>query len=170
MREQYRLVKQLLELISEGLGLKTSFLNEYLAQEGMGTFDFLMNYYPPCPEPDLALGLPKHTDGGAIVVLLQDSNPGLQVLKDGEWITVTPIEGALVVNLGDHLEVMYTALIQLPFLLGTPRFECLSGLWLFGVGAGTVAKRTSHVLKETELSAQCMITKLSSTVNIVVAY
>ena len=110
--EQAKLVKQLLELISEGLGLKTSSLNEYLAQEGMGTFDFVMNYYPPCPEPDLALGLPKHTDGGSINVLLQDSTPGLQVLKNGEWITVRPIEGAFVVNLGDHLEVKYTALIH----------------------------------------------------------
>lgn len=124
--EQAKLVKQLLELISEGLGLKTSSLNEYLAQEGMGTFDFVMNYYPPCPEPDLALGLPKHTDGGSINVLLQDSTPGLQVLKNGEWITVRPIEGAFVVNLGDHLEVKCTALIhQLRTLLirDTYRFE-----------------------------------------------
>lgn len=148
MRQQDRLVKHLLELISEGLGLKTSYLNDHLAQEGMGTFDFLMNYYPPCPEPDLALGLPKHTDGGAIVVLLQDSNPGLQVLKDGEWITVTPIEGAFVVNLGDHLEVINVHSpnsVSILFLLGTPTFKFLSGLWLFGVASGTVTKKTSPV-------------------------
>jgi isopenicillin N synthase-like dioxygenase len=129
-REQDKLLKQLLELISEGLGLKTSCLNEYLAQEGMGTFDFSMNYYPPCPEPDLALGLPKHTDGGSINILLQDSTPGLQVLKNGEWTTVRPIEGAFVVNLGDHLEAMsngrYKSVEHRVFVSAKPRLSIVS--------------------------------------------
>ncbi|KAF8648700.1 hypothetical protein HU200_064751 [Digitaria exilis] len=66
-----------------------------------------MNFYPPCPRPELVLGLSSHSDGSAVTVLQQDmSCAGLQVLKDGAWVTVHPIPHALVVNLGDSLEVL----------------------------------------------------------------
>ncbi|MBO8907890.1 isopenicillin N synthase family oxygenase, partial [Staphylococcus aureus] len=56
------------------------------------------------PQPDLTLGLKRHTDPGTITLLLQDQVGGLQATKDGgqTWITVQPVEGAFVVNLGDH--------------------------------------------------------------------
>ncbi|KAG0454105.1 hypothetical protein HPP92_025409 [Vanilla planifolia] len=64
----------------------------------------LINFYPKCPQPDLTLGLRRHTDPGTITILLQDEVGGLQATKDGgqTWITVQPIHGAFVVNLGDH--------------------------------------------------------------------
>lgn len=36
---------------------------------------------------------------------MQDDVSGLQVLKDGKWITVEPLPGAFVVNIGHLLEV-----------------------------------------------------------------
>lgn len=102
--ELNKLAKKVLELISESLGLKPSYINEYLGEDCVQTF--IANYYPSCPQPELALGLVKHSDPGALTILLQDMNSGLQVLKDGQWITVKPIEGAFIVNLGDHMEVI----------------------------------------------------------------
>ena len=102
--EQNKLAKKLMELISESLGLKPSYINESLGEECVQTF--IANYYPSCPQPELAMGLVKHSDPVTLTVLLQDMNAGLQVLKDGQWITVKPIEGALIVNLGDHMEVI----------------------------------------------------------------
>jgi isopenicillin N synthase-like dioxygenase len=65
-----------------------------------------MNYYPPCRRPDLVLGLSSHSDGSALTVLLQDDeSTGLQILNNNRWISVEPIPNALVVNIGDTLEV-----------------------------------------------------------------
>jgi isopenicillin N synthase-like dioxygenase len=35
----------------------------------------------------------------------EDNVIGLQIRKEGEWISVKPIQNALVVNVGDALEV-----------------------------------------------------------------
>ena len=103
-REVDKLTKQLLELISESLGLSPSAINEYFGENYLQNFQ--VNYYPPCPQPDLAMGLVKHSDVGTITLLLQDTTPGLQVLKDGKWVTVKPCEDSFVVNLGDQMEVI----------------------------------------------------------------
>ncbi|XP_054797465.1 protein SRG1-like [Prosopis cineraria] len=65
-----------------------------------------MNYYPPCPKPDLVLGISPHSDGGTITILLQDDHiTALQIHRQGHWIPVKPLPGAFVVNVGDALEV-----------------------------------------------------------------
>ncbi|MBA0697613.1 hypothetical protein Goari_021147 [Gossypium aridum] len=66
-----------------------------------------MNYYPPCSSPDLVVGVSPHSDGGSLTVLLQDDDIiGLQIKHKGEWIPVKPIPNALVVNIGDAIEIM----------------------------------------------------------------
>eukprot|EP00741_Cyanophora_paradoxa_P009464 tig00000144_g9168.t1 len=43
-----------------------------------------------------------HTDYGSLTLLLQDSNPGLEVCTaSGSWISVPSLPGTLVVNTGD---------------------------------------------------------------------
>ena len=47
-----------------------------------------------------------HTDSGYLSLLLQDDVGGLQVQNgDGEWIDARPIDGTLVVNLGEMLQL-----------------------------------------------------------------
>lgn len=98
-----RLSDQMLYLMAENLGLKSPDLFVNMFRE----ISQSMHYYPPCPRPDLVIGLSSHTDGGGITILLQeDGVVGLQVRKDGDWIPVQPIPGGLVINIGDMVEVM----------------------------------------------------------------
>jgi isopenicillin N synthase-like dioxygenase len=65
----------------------------------------VVNCYPSCPEPDLTLGIPPHSDYGFLTLLLQDEVKGLQIQHEGRWVTVEPIPNSFVINVGDHLEV-----------------------------------------------------------------
>ncbi|KAF5475229.1 hypothetical protein F2P56_007059 [Juglans regia] len=72
-----------------------------------GTQTMRMNYYPPCPQPELAIGLAAHSDATGLTILLQlNEMEGLQVRKDGTWIPVKPIPNAFIVNIGDILEIV----------------------------------------------------------------
>lgn len=98
------LAQKLLGLISESLGLPSCFI-----AEAIGEFhqNITVSYYPPCPQPELTLGLQAHSDMGAITLLIQDDVGGLQVLKDNEWVTVRPVSGAILVILSDQTEVLF---------------------------------------------------------------
>ncbi|KAJ8774520.1 hypothetical protein K2173_016966 [Erythroxylum novogranatense] len=92
------------ELISESLGLEKDYIKKVLRDQGQ---HMAVNFYPPCPEPELTYGLPGHTDPNALTILLQDAQvAGLQVLKDGKWLAVNPHPNAFVVNIGDQLQAL----------------------------------------------------------------
>ncbi|XP_019250879.1 PREDICTED: codeine O-demethylase-like [Nicotiana attenuata] len=66
-----------------------------------------MNYYPPCPEPDKTIGLSPHSDSDTLTILLQlNDTEGLQVRKDGIWVPIKPLPNALIVNVGDMMEIV----------------------------------------------------------------
>ncbi|KAK9059378.1 hypothetical protein SSX86_021998 [Deinandra increscens subsp. villosa] len=100
------LAVQLIEAISESLGLRKDYITGQLGKHKQATQHMSFNYYPPCPQPDLTYGLPGHTDLNLITILLQDQVPGLQVLRDGEWVAVDPVPNTFIINIGDQVQVM----------------------------------------------------------------
>ncbi|CAG8025778.1 unnamed protein product [Penicillium olsonii] len=65
----------------------------------------LLHYPPQEGSTDLERGIGAHTDFGAVTMLLQDETGGLQVWNNvtSDWVDVTPVSGAYVVNLGNMM-------------------------------------------------------------------
>ncbi|XP_022998829.1 flavonol synthase/flavanone 3-hydroxylase-like [Cucurbita maxima] len=85
------------------LGLPPGFLKQFNNDR---SWDFMTNlyYYPAADVGEN--GLIHHEDANCITLVIQDDAGGLQVQKDSEWIPVTPVEGAIVVNVGDIIQVL----------------------------------------------------------------
>ncbi|CAN1312057.1 1-aminocyclopropane-1-carboxylate oxidase homolog 1 [Linum perenne] len=109
--EMARVGDLLFQLLSEALGLESNYLKEIDCVEAMG---YAYHYYPPCPQPELALGCVHHTDIDFLTVILQDQVGGflqdeiggLQVKHHNSWIDVPCLPGAMVVNIGDMLQLI----------------------------------------------------------------
>lgn len=101
---------ELVEVIGSNLGMPAGALDACFRPRH--TSFLRLNYYPPCPlpaqptGPNLGhLGVNAHTDAGALTLLLQDEQPGLEVFHDGAWHLVEPRSDTLVVNIGDIVQV-----------------------------------------------------------------
>ncbi|XBH87829.1 hypothetical protein VPH35_075214 [Triticum aestivum] len=101
-----RLTLEVLERLSAGLGLEEGAMAEAFGggDDGLVLIQ-MVNFYPPCPQPELALGFAPHTDLCALTVLVANGVPGLQVSMDGLWYDVEHVPGALIVNVGDQIEI-----------------------------------------------------------------
>ncbi|KAI3790304.1 hypothetical protein L2E82_03254 [Cichorium intybus] len=105
-----KMVKRLLQALIGNLGLK---LDDSRLETLLGLKMVNMNFYPTCPNPELTVGVGRHSDMGTLTVLLQDGIGGLYVKKgensspgNEEWIEIPPIDGALVINVGDMLQIV----------------------------------------------------------------
>jgi isopenicillin N synthase-like dioxygenase len=97
------IARKLLAGISRNLGMPVDYLGRGFGSEHSS---FLrLNYYPPCAAPDQHFGISQHTDAGALTVLWQDQQAGLQFFRGDSWYTVTPVPGALLINIGDIVQV-----------------------------------------------------------------
>uniref|UniRef100_A0A0E0AIF4 Fe2OG dioxygenase domain-containing protein n=1 Tax=Oryza glumipatula TaxID=40148 RepID=A0A0E0AIF4_9ORYZ len=104
----WRLGERVTELLSEALGLPPGYLaGRAGCMDGMS---MAAQYYPPCPEPEKTMGTTRHSDPSFLTVLLQDESGGLQAVlprpPEERWVDVPPVAGALVVNVGDLLQLV----------------------------------------------------------------
>ncbi|KAK8334510.1 hypothetical protein V6Z11_A10G282900 [Gossypium hirsutum] len=108
-KELVKLGGRIMKVLSINLGLNESHLQNAFGGENIGAC-LRVNFYPKCPQPDLTLGLSSHSDPGGLTILLPDHEaPGLQVRKNGRWITVKPARHAFIVNIGDQIQVLSNA-------------------------------------------------------------
>ena len=104
--------RRILRSISLSLGMPSEALDPCFAPEH--TSFLRLNYYPECPTParptdasvarEGHLGVNQHTDSGAVTVLFQDQ-PGLEVFHEKAWKLIEPRRDALVINIGDIVQV-----------------------------------------------------------------
>ena len=102
----------LLRSVSLCLGMPERFLDS--AFDAHTSF-LRLNHYPPCADPagpdessgpgSRTFGIHHHTDSGALTILFQDRQPGLQFYRSGRWQLVHPAPGTLTVNIGDVVQV-----------------------------------------------------------------
>jgi isopenicillin N synthase-like dioxygenase len=93
---------QILSAIACHLGLAPDW---FAAAVEQGNSILRLLHYPPIPLDADGMRAGAHEDINAITLLLGAEEAGLQLLgKGGQWLSVEPPSGALVVNIGDMLQ------------------------------------------------------------------
>lgn len=105
-QKRLELVRRMVRIMALALDLPESYFDAVTTHPGA---DAVYIHYPPTPREDMTagvdVGIGSHTDIQCITLLWQDTSGGLQVLTaDGEWLDARPLEGTLVVNIGDFLQ------------------------------------------------------------------
>ncbi|KAK8545579.1 hypothetical protein V6N13_066855 [Hibiscus sabdariffa] len=106
MKKSKVVIKQLLKVLMKGLNVNE--IDETKESMLMGSMRTNLNYYPICPNPELTVGIGRHSDVSTLTILLQDEIGGLFVRgnKKDSWVHIPPIKGSLVINVGDALQIM----------------------------------------------------------------
>lgn len=100
-----QLARKMIRIFALALELPEDYFDSVTTHPGA---DAVFIHYPgvQAKNPDsIDAGIGSHTDIQCLTLLWQDMSGGLQVLSaDGEWLDAAPIEGTLVVNIGDLLQ------------------------------------------------------------------
>ncbi|KAK8931004.1 Leucoanthocyanidin dioxygenase [Platanthera zijinensis] len=97
---------ELLRAVWESLELEESFMEDSLQLKTPNQV-LVGNIFPPCPQPELVLGMPPHTDMCLLTLLIQSNVfNGLQVMHDGKWVLVDLVPPTLFIFTGDFLEIV----------------------------------------------------------------
>ncbi|XP_075477922.1 2-oxoglutarate-dependent dioxygenase 19-like isoform X2 [Primulina tabacum] len=97
-------LRKLLQGICENLELEAGSMDEAMNLDSCFQL-YAANFYPPCPQPDLAIGIPPHTDHGLLTFLIHNGVAGLQIEHNGEWFHTNSPKNSILVNTADHLEI-----------------------------------------------------------------
>ncbi|EEH07197.1 thymine dioxygenase [Histoplasma capsulatum G186AR] len=107
--ECFTVASDILRAISIGIGLGDE--HHLLKLHSGHNNQLRLLHYPPLPaaalENERYARMPAHTDWSSITILFQDDCGGLEVeniKRPGQFIRATPIENALVMNVGDLLQ------------------------------------------------------------------
>jgi isopenicillin N synthase-like dioxygenase len=103
--------RRLLSAIARVLGLAPDFFEDKVQ---LGNSVLRVIHYPPMPpNPAESIRAGAHEDINVITLLLGAEEPGLQVLtRQGQWLSVNPSPGSMVVNVGDMLQRLTNGVLR----------------------------------------------------------
>lgn len=95
--------RKILQIIGLALGLDQHWFE---ARVNLGNSVLRAIHYPPIRHREVrAVRAARHEDINLITLLIGSNEEGLQILsRDGDWLPVTSIPGAIVVNIGDMMK------------------------------------------------------------------
>ena len=93
-------------ILSKKLGLQEDRLQNAFGGKDEAGGCLRVNYYPKCPQPELALGVEAHTDVSALTFILHNMVPGLQLFYEGKWVIAKCVPDSIVMHIGDTLEIL----------------------------------------------------------------
>ncbi|KAF2298909.1 hypothetical protein GH714_029053 [Hevea brasiliensis] len=105
-RQLRGLATKILSVLSIGLGLEEGRLEKEVGGLEELLLQMKINYYPKCPQPDLALGVEAHTDISALTFILHNMVPGLQLFYQGKWVTAKCVPNSIIMHIGDTIEIL----------------------------------------------------------------
>ena len=79
MRGSEPVIQRLLEALMKRINVKE--IDETKESLLMGSKRINLNYYPICPNPELTVGVGRHSDVSTLTILLQDNIGGLCARK-----------------------------------------------------------------------------------------
>nr|AET99288.1 anthocyanidin synthase [Oncidium hybrid cultivar] len=101
------LASKMFSILSLGLGLDENKIEAELGGRDELLLQLEINYYPCCPQPELAFGVEPHTDVSSLSFIIHNGVPGLQVYKDDAgWVTAPLVPNSIIVHVGDSLEII----------------------------------------------------------------
>nr|QJB23732.1 anthocyanidin synthase [Centaurea cyanus] len=100
------LATEILTVLSLGLGLDEGRLEKEVGGIDELLLQLKINYYPKCPQPELALGVEAHTDVSALTFILHNMVPGLQLFYDGRWVSAKCVPDSIILHIGDTIEIL----------------------------------------------------------------
>nr|UZO32066.1 anthocyanidin synthase 1 [Ocimum basilicum] len=100
------LATKILSVLSIGLGLEEDRLEKEVGGTDDLTLQMKINFYPKCPQPELALGVEAHTDISALTFILHNMVPGLQLFYEGKWVTAKCVPNSIIMHIGDTIEIL----------------------------------------------------------------
>lgn len=86
--------------------------------------------YPNANGETSGQGVGAHKDPGYLTLVLQDKQSGLEVQTDEGWLSIPPLEGAFVVNIGELLELASNGYLKATYHrvtsppAGVERYSC----------------------------------------------
>jgi isopenicillin N synthase-like dioxygenase len=103
--------RRLLSAIARVLALAPDFFEDKVQ---LGNSVLRVIHYPPMPpNPAESIRAGAHEDINVITLLLGAEEPGLQVLtRQGQWLSVNPSPGSMVVNVGDMLQRLTNGMLR----------------------------------------------------------
>jgi isopenicillin N synthase-like dioxygenase len=136
-----KLARKLVRTFALSLDLPEDYWDDKVTYPGA---DAVYNYYPARTAEEAKekfVNLGSHTDLQLFTLLWQDRVGGLQVLNpQGQWIKALPVDGTLVVNIGDFMMRLCNDIykstvhrvynesqeerVSMPFFFGEPFYLC----------------------------------------------